>query len=513
MTTALRVEHWLRRLDFVGLPVLALVCGISAAGAEVTLAPLFRDGAVLQSGQPVPVWGSAAPGEKVTVRFADQTVSAEADGAGRWRAELAPLAASGTGRDLTAGGTVVRDVVVGEVWLCLGQSNMEYPLKNAPDAAKLAAESHFPLIRQFKVANFSADAPAATVKGTWTACAPETAGAFTAVGYHFARVLHAKLGVPIGLINCTWGGTRIEAWMSTDALRAFPAVAGRWKTVLEELPAKQTAYEQARADFKQKAREAKAAGQAIDLKKAPQPPPGPGTREAPAGLFNGMLAPLIPYGIRGMLWYQGESNAGAAGTYAAMFPALIADLRQRWNSGNLPFYFVQLPNYVSASDKSGRQWAEFRAAQARALSLPGTGMAIVIDGESPVGHPADKTAVGQRLARLAEVRLYRSAQGDASGPLAVSATREGGMVRVRFAEASSGLMVRGPELQGFEAAGADGTYHPAQAKMDGPDIVISSPMVSEPARVRYAWTNNPPAALCNRDGLPASPFEVEVSKP
>jgi len=502
-----------RRLAFCVFGISALVCGAVAARSEVTLAPLFRDGAVLQCGQPVPVWGTAAPGETVTVHFADQSVSAVADVAGRWRTELAPLAASGTGRDLTAGGTVVRDVVVGEVWLCLGQSNMEYPLKNAPDAAKLAAESHFPLIRQFKVANFSADTPASTVKGAWTACAPETAGAFTAVGYHFARVLHAKLDVPIGLINCTWGGTRIEAWMSADALRTFPAVAERWKTALEELPAKQAAYEQARAAFKQKAREAKAAGQAIDLKKAPQPPPGPGTREAPSGLFNGMLAPLIPYGIRGMLWYQGESNTGSAGTYAAMFPAHVADLRQRWNSDKIPFYFVQLPNYVSASDKSGRQWAEFRAAQARVLSLPATGMAIGIDGESPIGHPADKTAIGRRLARLAEVRVYRSAQGDASGPLAASATREDGAVRVRFTEASSGLVIKGPELQGFEAAGPDGTFHPAEARIDGPDVVITCPAVPVPARVRYAWANNPPATLYNRDALPASPFDVEVSAP
>ncbi len=486
----------------------------NAPAPGLKLASLFTSGAVLQRNTGLPVWGTAKPGDKVTVQFAGQTVSVTADGAGKWKTELAPLAAENAGRDFTveSGGRKIAltNVVVGEVWLCSGQSNMEWPLKQDPKAEQLVARSDLPLIRQFKVKNLSAEALVDFAEGSWVSCSPETAGLFTALGYYFARDLHQKLGVPVGLINCSWGGTSIESWMSSRILEKFPEVAQRWEKILEGLPQKTAAYELERVEYKRKAAEAKANGTEFDWKKYPKPPPGPGTKEAPSGLFNGMIAPLIPYSIAGMLWYQGEANCGNAGRYAEMLPVFIQDLRQRWNAGNLPFYFVQLPNYNWDYDKTGAKWAEFRAAQMQVLSLPATGAAIIIDGKTPVGHPPDKTDVGLRLARLAEVRHYKIESGDACGPLLQSAVKDRKTVVLKFAEASSGLKTAGESLTGFELAGKDGAFVPAEARIDGEAVLVSAVNVAEPVAVRYAWANNPAASLYNGAGLPASPFSAEV---
>lgn len=484
------------------------------AATDFKLASLFTSGAVLQRNVKLPVWGTAKPGDKVTVQFAGQTVETTADGAGKWKTELAPLAAESAGRDFTAESVgrkiTLTNVVVGEVWLCSGQSNMEWPLKQDPKAEQLVARSDLPLIRQFKVKNKSVEVAADFAEGSWSSCSPGTAGAFTAVGYYFARELHQKLGVPVGLINSSWGGTSIEAWMSGESLAEFPFVAEQWQRTLAELPQKTAAYEKERTEYKRKAAEAKANGTEFDWKKYPKPPPGPGTKEAPAGLFNGMIAPLIPYSIAGMLWYQGEGNCGSAGRYAEMFPVFIQDLRQRWGASAMPFYFVQLPNYNWDYDKSGTKWAEFRAAQMKVLSLPATGAAIIIDGKTPIGHPPDKTDVGLRLARLAEVRHYKIATGDACGPLLQSAVKDGKTIVLKFAEASSGLKAAGDSLIGFELAGKDGAFVPAEARIDGDAVIVSAVGVAEPAAVRYAWANNPAASLYNGAGLPASPFSAEV---
>lgn len=490
-----------------------LLLALLAAGtalADVTLAPLFQDGAVLQRDMPVPIWGTAGPGEKITVHFAGQTVAATADASGRWQADLAPLAASSEGRDLVIEGAnkiTLRDILVGEVWLCNGQSNMEWPLKNSPTPEKVLAAAQHPLIRQFKVAIASAEQPATTVNGSWVTCTPETAGAFTAVGYYFATTLQPKLDVPIGLINNTWGGTKIEAWMSAEAREAFPVIAQRWQIAIKDLPKKTEAYEKARIAFKQQADAAKAAGQPFDYKKYPKPPPGPGTKEAPGGLFNGMTSPLIPYAIRGILWYQGESNTGRHDEYARLQPAYIADLRARWKNDTLPFLFVQLPNYIARVDVTTR-WPEFRAAQIETLAVPHTGMAITLDVGGD-GHPPDKTEVGQRLARLAEVQIYKTATGDATGPLATSAEKTPDGVKITFAEATSGLQSKG-DLTGFELAGPDGTYHPAQARIESDTLLVTAAEVPAPSKIRYAWKNNPPAPLYNRANLPASPFQLDV---
>ncbi len=493
----------------------AMTLSLNQPELKLTVAPLFTENAVLQRNAPLSVWGTSKPGETVTVRFAGQTGSAQTDESGHWEAELAPLAAEKTGRDFivesVSGKIVLSDVVVGEVWLCSGQSNMEWPLKHDPHADSLLAESAFPLIRQFKVKNNSQEQPSSDVEGLWVLCAPDTAGAFTAVGYYFARELQAALDVPIGIINASWGGTKIEPWMSRRALLNFPDVAAKWNRTLEELPQKLVAYEEARAEYKRKAAEAKATGAEFNWRKYPKPPPGPGTKQAPSGLFNGMISPLIPYCVAGILWYQGESNCGNAAGYARMQVAYIQDLRTRWGKENMPFYFVQLPNYEWDYDRSGTKWATFRAAQMQALSLPDVGAAIVIDGMMPKeGHPPDKSYVGVRLARLAAIRHYRIASGDASGPLCRFAVEKDGAVELRFAEASSGLTVVGNTLTGFEVAGDDGVFHPAAAQIKAGVVVVSSNEVRKPASVRYAWKNNPVASLYNGDGLPASPFSMDV---
>jgi sialate O-acetylesterase len=481
----------------------------------LSVAPLFTDNAVLQRGTELPVWGKSKPGKTITVRFAGQSVSAPAAGDGKWAVTLDPLQAEKTGMDFIVeselGQIVLTNVVVGEVWLCSGQSNMEWPLKHDPQAEKRIAESDVPLIRQFKVKNSSLEEPSDEANGAWIPCSPETARDFTAVGYYFARDLQPKLDVPIGLINSSWGATSIEAWMSSGALDPFPQVAEGWNRTLAVLPQKEIEYQHELVEYKRKAAEAKASGTEFNWRKYPKPPAGPGTREAPSGPYNGMIAPLIPYSIAGILWYQGESNCGSSGTYAELFPAHIQDLRRRWNNENMPFYFVQLPNYEWTYDRSGVKWATFRDAQMEALALPKVGAAIIIDGPTPEeGHPPDKGSVGARLARLAEVLHYGIAEGDAAGPLCRSAVFKNGIVELAFDQASSGLKVKGDSLTGFELAGADGTFVEAQARIEGDHVLVSANGIIVPAEVRYAWRNNPEVSLYNGAGLPASPFTRAV---
>jgi len=479
------------------------------------LASLFADGAVLQRDRLLSVWGSAQPGAPVSVQFAGQTTTTTADELGRWETFLSPLEAHITGRDLIVTSRdrkIVRsNVVVGEVWLCAGQSNMAWPLRADPRAEQVVSQADFPLIRHFKTANRTMEKPADQVEGSWEPCTPETAGSFTALGYYFARDLYRKLNVPIGLINSTWGGTSIAAWMSPSALKAFPHVTERWSGILADLPRRTAEYEKERAEFQRRAAEARETGAEFNWRRYPRPPPGPGTREAPSGIFNGMIAPLIPYSMAGILWYQGEGDSGNAARYAEMFPALIEDWRKRWDAQDMPFYFVQLPNYEWTYDRSGMKWAEFRAAQMQALSLPSTGAAIIIDGATPDdGHPPDKTDVGLRLARLAAVRYYQIESGDACGPLLQSAVRNGNTVVLRFTEASSGLKAVGNSLAGFELAGPDGLFTEARAVLEKDTVLVLASTLPEPVAVRYAWRNNPPASLRNGEGLPASPFSVEV---
>ncbi|TWU21797.1 sialate O-acetylesterase [Bythopirellula polymerisocia] len=506
---------------FLGLPFFAIVSLVASEFDQsqpvetVELAPLFTDSAVLQRDTELPIWGTAPSGSSVTIQFAGQTATAVADTDNRWETNLAPLEASSAGRpfivESDAGQIILDNVVVGEVWLCSGQSNMEWPLKQDPRAEHLLAESDLPLVRQYKVKHNSLEEPSIDAEGTWVPCTPDTAGDFTAVGYYFARQLQPKLGVPVGIVNATWGGTKIQPWMSRQALKNFSEVADKWNRTLEELPTKQITYEKELEEYQSKVTEAKATGTKFNWRKYPKPPPGPATKFAPSGLFNGMIAPLVPYSISGILWYQGESNCGNANSYSRMFPSHIQELRRQWNSKNMPFYFVQLPNYEWTYDRTGIKWAKFREAQMEALTLPNVCAAIVIDGSTPNdGHPPDKEYVGTRLARLAEVRHYGITKGDATGPLCRSAKLNNGEVVLQFEEASSGLQDQAGSLTGFELAGPDGKFRPGGARIEGDQVVVFSQVVPEPSAVRYAWSNNPTSTLFNGDGLPASPFTMLV---
>jgi sialate O-acetylesterase len=464
-------------------PFASLMAALAATAplwASPELAPPFRDHAVLQCDKPVPVWGVAAPGEHVSVAFGGQSVGATAGPDGRWIAYLPPLAANPVASDLVVTGTAavtVHDVLVGEVWLCAGQSNMEYPVNDPAtgarvvDAAAEVASAAYPLIRQFKEHRRASAAPQDTAGGDWSVCSPATAGAFTAVGFFFARDIFTRLGVPVGIINCTWPGTPIESWMSPAALAGFPGFSNGHA--------------------------------AVD---------GPGGKEdpwVPASIFNGMVHPLLPYGLRGILWYQGESNVGRAPAYAQQFPALIASWRSHLGQGDVPFLWVQLAGFRAPPGPRGELLPALREAQARALALPATGQAVAIDIGDPASiNPRNKQEVGRRLALIAKARVY-AIPVDFSGPAFAGAEPEGAAMRVHFRFAGEGLTASDKPLQSFEVAGSDRVFHPAKAVIQGSSLLVQSPQVRLPVAVRYAWRNAPEANLFNGAGLPAAPFRSD----
>jgi len=442
--------------------------------ATILLAPVFTDHAVLQQGKPVPVWGQAEPGEKVVVSFGPQRVAALADASGRWIAYLDALSANSTGTDLSAGSLVIHDVVVGEVWLASGQSNMEFTVDSPNDgtyrvehAAEEVAAANYPLIRQFKVAYHTDAKPQRTAEGAWAVGSPATVPEFSAVAYFFARDLYRRLQVPIGILNVSWRGSPVEAWMSPLALQRTP--------------------------FR-------------------HPHPGSARHDnwGPAGLYNGMLNPVVPDAIRGVIWYQGESNTDLAADYHAQFATLITTWREHFGQGDVPFYWVQLANYIDPKDKTNQQWAELRAAQTATLELPLTGQAIAIDGNEPSNlHPRNKQEIGHRLALIARNQVY-GIPGDSNGPTFERAVRERDGVRVYFAYADNGLTAAAKPAQSFEVAGVDGIFRPATVTLIGASAFVRAAGVPHPAAVRYAWHNAPEANLYNGAGLPAVPFSAAL---
>jgi len=494
------------------LPFLLALPALLAA--DVTLGPLFRDGCVLQHGKPLRIYGQADPGEAVTVTFNDQTVAAATHPGGHWLAVLKPLAPSAEPALLTVSGrntVVVRDVLVGDVWLCSGQSNMEWQVRRSDRATEEIAAANHPLIRHFKIPHEVASTPQRTVPGEWVSCSPQTVGDFSAVAYYFARELQAKLGIPIGLVNSSWGGTQIESWMSAESLATHPASAAilqRWQERLDGYPAALSTYQSQLATWQAQSNEARAAGRPF-TRRRPRAPEGAGSRWEPAGLYNAMVAPLVPASMRGVIWYQGETNAARHDEYRTLFPTMIQHWRRDFAQGDLPFLFVQLANLNRSSDPTGELWAWQRDAQAAALSLPATGMAVTIDiGDPNDIHPTNKQDVGRRLALLALRHAHGQEVVD-EGPTLTAAVRNGSEVLLRWRSAA-GLRTDDPALPGFELAGPDGTFHAASARIDGDSVVVSHPAISTPNQVRYAWHNNPPSPLRNGAGLPAVPFRTNV---
>ncbi len=519
---------------------MALLLGAAGTAAPVglRLPGFFGNNMVLQRDLPVPIWGWAAPGVVVVVEFAGQTVEATADASGKWVAKLAPMPAAGDGQALAVrlqgetgeGAALVLDnVVVGEVWLCSGQSNMEWSVGGTTNAQQEMAAAELPGIRHVKIAKLAADLPQDDIKAAWAVCSPATVGGFTAVGFYFARQLHAELGVPIGLVGSNWGGTRIEPWTAPEGFHAVPelqAIASKIDATLPSTEAGRLAYQQALAEIEAWVPLAQTAVAAAN-----NPPPMPslpamGTGiQDPTRLYNAMIHPLIPYALRGVIWYQGESNGGEGISYLHKTQALIEGWRHLWGQGDFPFYYVQLANFQAANDvpAGGDGWARLREAQLQALQIPNTGMAVAIDiGEDNDIHPRNKQDVGSRLARWALAKTYGHEQWVPSGPLYRSHEVVDGSIRLSFDHVGGGLMVGSKDglaptvelpdgkLARFAIAGADRQWQWAEATVDGDTVVVSSPAVPEPVAVRYAFSMNPSGAnLYNREGLPASPFRTD----
>ncbi len=492
-----------------------LAIGLGVAPAEVRLADIFSDHAVLQRNQPVPVWGWANPGEEVTVAFNGQTHTTIATDAGTWRVDLDPMSALAEGATLQVAGSNVitrTGILVGEVWLCGGQSNMEWTVTSSRDAEMEIAAAEFPLIRHVKVAKNIEAGPIKTFTGEWTVCSPDTVGDYTAVGYFFARRLHRDLGVPIGLVNSTWGGTPVEAWLPPDSLHdpAMAVTVSRHQySVNQTILAQNERYQSELTEW-QTARAAAAKTGKVFATEEPARPWQPGPFKTATVLYNGMIEPLLPYALGGVIWYQGEGNGGQPETYRAMFSELINQWRAKFEQPELPFYWAQLASWDAGNgDSTG--WAFLREAQQQTLALPYTGQAILMDvGEAFDIHPRNKQDVGDRLARIALANAY---DHDVAyrGPNYTAITYRQNELIVHFAN-GKGLTTRdGEPPRGFEVAGIDNEFVPATtATVAGDTVVLTSDIVAHPRNVRYAWRRWVDANLQNGETLPAEPFRTDM---
>ena len=537
------------------LLVATLLAGLAPLRADVTMSAIFGDHMVLQEGMTLPIWGRAAPGEAVTVTIGSVTQKTTASRAGKWRVDLPSLPTNATPVTLTVTGKntlTFNDVLVGEVWLCSGQSNMAFSLGGgkvfggASNAATVVPQANDPQLRFFQEAKKTSLVPLSDEKGVWVVCTPDTASPFSAVAYFFGHELRHSLQRPVGLIGSYWGGTPAQAWTSLEGLKKEPAlqhyVDAEAKTKAHFAQAKAAYPAQMAALHAEQAAWQTQYGNEWDAKMkawqatphppgTPQLPPRPGKPMPrgpmppdggafnPSNLYNGMIAPLIPYAIKGVIWYQGEANAGAPHEYRTLFPAMITDWRAHWGEGDFPFLFVQL---TSLAVPPPRFWPLLREAQLKTLSLPNTAMATTIDvGEPHNLHPHDKEDVGKRL----EIAALHVAYGQDlvySGPVYQSMTSTGNAIHLKFTNEGSGLTIGQapwiPEgsqpipttsLVGFTIAGADQKFVPATATIEKDEVVVSSPEVSAPVAVRYAWANLAIGNLYNKENLPAPPFRTD----
>ena len=494
-----------KRSDGLRLLVAAMLLGsLSSASADVQLPNVFSDSMVLQRGQENRVWGHADAGEKVTVTIAEQSHRATADADGNWHVMLSPLSV-GDPLELTVKGNneiKFGDVLVGEVWICSGQSNMAMTVdrSNAADLERAAAD--FPQIRMINFPRVGTQYPVWTHdRSSWMVCSPETVGQFSAVGYFFGRQLYRTIDVPIGLINNAWGGSACEAWVNRDLLEADPAyepMLARWKTMQARYEALVAAGSLvADAD---KTQVANLKGQLSG-------------NHNPANIYNGVLKSHLGYGIRGAIWYQGESNAGRAYQYRQLFPLMISNWRDEWGQGDFPFYWVQLADFRSENaEPAESSWAELREAQTMTMDkLANTGEAVIIDtGEGYDIHPKNKQTVGRRLARWALAKDY-GVDIPCQSPRYKSMEKSGNKIILTFDHVETGWRpfdVR--EARGFAIAGEDKMFVWAQAKIlkDG-RIEILSDQVADPVAVRYGWAENPVVNMFNNTGLPLTPFRTD----
>lgn len=511
----------MRKIASLLTPAL-LVLALSAARAEVKLPNVLSSHMVLQRGRPIHLWGWATPGERVTATLNGASASAAANDLGQWSLYLPPQRAGGPYSVKVSGTNTITldDVLIGDVWFASGQSNMQLPLMGFPGSAVVSnadeeiRNATHPDIRLLHIPLKASAYPLRDQDATWTLCTPQTARTFSAAAYFFARDIAQHEHVPVGIIDSSWGGTPGEAWVSMDTLgsdAALMPVFGYWAHLTDN------EADFARIDAAQQREDAAA-------KAANRPAPWhmwrPDDLESwhPSWLYNGMVAPVTPLAIRGVIWYQGATNTNfqRAAMYERIFKALIGDWRMQWREGNFPFLFVQISSFTSAPEED---WAVVREAQRRTLSVANTGMAVTIDIGNPDNvHPADKQDVGHRLALAARALAYGE-HIEYSGPIYRQTSIEGDQVRVWFDHASGGLVAKGGPLTGFEVAGADHKFVPATARIEhssfGDTVLVSSPQVTDPEFVRYGWANAPVVNLYNDAGLPASPFtsEKEIPRP
>jgi sialate O-acetylesterase len=488
------------------------------ASAEVRLPHLLSSHMVLQRDRPIHVWGWSEPGEEITVSLNAATQRTTGDQLGRWSVYLPPHGAGGPFQVKVSGSRnsiAIDDVLIGDVWFASGQSNMEMPLNGFPgnavvdNAAEEIRNANHPKMRFLLAPRTAVDFPQRDYDASWTVCTPETAENFSAVAYFFGRHIAEEEHVPVGLIDATWGGTPAEAWISLHGLSADPGLMPVFAARAEMVDVQADMSAQIRAEKRADAT-AKGANQ--------NPPkhewhPDPASW-APAWLYNGMIAPAVDFAIKGVIWYEGESNSGSlrAPIYERVFPALISDWRLHWREGNFPFLFVQISSFQSDATEF---WPVIREAQRRTLSVANTAMAVTIDIGNPDNvHPADKQDVGARLALAARALSYGE-NVEYAGPLFRETSVEKDCVRVWFDHASGGLVAKGGTLQGFEIAGDDHHFAPANARIDGSSVLVSGGEVKAPKYVRYGWANAPVVNLFNGAGLPASPFtsEEKISPP
>jgi sialate O-acetylesterase len=495
---------------------------LQIARADVKPHGLFTDGMVLQQQKDpttgVPVWGTADPGEKVVVALettkGETSGTVTADMAGRWLVSLPLPKAGGPYSMIIRGKNIIslKDVFVGEVWIASGESNMEWSLRNTVDAEKTINESANPTIRLFRVVHKVATEPQIHVDGRWLECKPETVADFSAVAFTFGRDLHKKLNVPIGLIQTSRGNTVAEAWIRKEALDAVPQL----KHLNDQIARDSEIYEKACTRFLddlekyvKAARQARADHQ--DLPPLPYPPPkSPNT---PTVLYNSMIAPLIPFAIKGVIWYQGESNVPRADEYNTLLPTMIGNWRKDWNQGDFPFLFVQVgpfgPRVEPHTELVDTPWSRLREAQRLTLRLPNTAMVVITDAGDKEGfHPRKKEPVGARLALAARALAYGE-KIEYSGPTFERMRVEDGKAVLTFKHAEGGLVEKGTALAGFTIAGEDKVFYNADAEIQGDAVTVSCAKVAKPVAVRFGWASNPVANLWNKEGLPASPFRTD----
>jgi len=501
---------------------MVLACSLVAISlhAELKLPAIIGDHMVLQQKLADPIWGWDTPGAKVTVTFAGQTKTAEVGADGKWLVKLDPVPANAEPQSLKISDgsqTVeVADVLVGEVWMCSGQSNMGFVVRDDWNADVELAAANYPKLRLLSVPRVGTQELQENFKGAWSAATPKTAAGFSAVGFFYGRYLHQILGVPVGLIDDSWGGSAAEAWVRRSSLEGDPRFSALMERTVKTEADKQS--EKAKSDYEAQMKkfQADAAKAKAEGKPAPRKPQSPqewlAGNQRPGNIFNGVVNPTRGYGIKGVIWYQGESNAGRAAEYADLFPFLIQQWRKEWNQGDFPFYWVQLANYMKQEPQPGESnWAELRESQTKTLALTNTGQAVIIDlGEGKNIHPKNKHDVAARLVRWALVNDY-GFQMPCRSPEFQNLEIKADKALVKFDCFGSKLRTLNvDEATGFAVCGADHVWHWADGKLLGDDRVeLTCREVPAPMAVRYAWANNPICNLTSLEGLPVTPFRTD----